>query len=77
MPFSTISALNGPTGFAGQAQVKSEQPTTARATVLALGIVYGDLGTSPLYTLQTIVHIMGDQFTPEVALGSLSLIFGR
>jgi KUP system potassium uptake protein len=42
---------------------------------LALGIVYGDLGTSPLYTLQTIVHIMGDQFTAEAALGSLSLIF--
>ena len=42
--------------------------------MLALGIVFGDLGTSPLYTLQTIVHIMGDQFTAEAALGSLSLI---
>ena len=42
---------------------------------MALGIVYGDLGTSPLYTLQTIMHIMGDQFTPEAALGSLSLVF--
>ena len=37
--------------------------------------MYGDLGTSPLYTLQTIIHLAGDQFTPEVALGSLSLIF--
>lgn len=37
--------------------------------------MYGDLGTSPLYTLRTIVHIMGDQFTPEAALGSLSLVF--
>src|SRR5258705_8955084 len=75
MPFSTISALNGPTGFVGEAQNKFNQPTTVRAALLALGIVYGDLGTSPLYTLQTIVHIMGDQFTPEAALGSLSLIF--
>src|SRR3979490_2018495 len=75
MPFSTASALNGPTGFAGEAQNRFNQPTTVRATLLALGIVYGDLGTSLLYTLQTIVHIMGDQFTPAVALGSLSLIF--
>src|SRR3982075_4571760 len=75
MPSSTISALNGPTGFAGEAQNKFHQPTTVRAALLALGIVYGDLGTSPLYTLQTIVHIMGDRFTPEAALGSLSFIF--
>ena len=75
MPTSTISALNGPTGFVGDAQNKFHQPATVRAALLALGIVYGDLGTSPLYTLQTIVHIMGDQFTVEAALGSLSLIF--
>ena len=41
----------------------------------ALGIVYGDLGTSPLYTLQTVSQAMGGQFTPESALGVLSLIF--
>ena len=28
---------------------------TAAAGLAALGIVYGDLGTSPLYTYQTIV----------------------
>src|SRR5258706_4715368 len=67
MPSSTISALNGPTGFVGEAQNKFDQPTTVRAALLALGIVYGDLGTSPLYTLQTIVHIIGDQFTVEAA----------
>jgi len=41
----------------------------------ALGIVYGDLGTSPLYTLQTVSQAMGGRFTPESALGILSLIF--
>jgi len=41
----------------------------------ALGIVYGDLGTSPLYTLQTVAQAMGGQFTTESALGILSLIF--
>ena len=41
----------------------------------ALGIVYGDLGTSPLYTLQTVVQAIGGHFTPASALGVLSLIF--
>src|SRR6195256_103827 len=75
MATSTVSALNASTDFAGETQNRFAQPTTVSAELLALGIVYGDLGTSPLYTLQTIVHIMGDRFTPEAALGSLSLIF--
>src|SRR5579864_803817 len=41
----------------------------------ALGIVYGDLGTSPLYTLQTVAQAVGGAFTAESALGVLSLIF--
>src|SRR3984885_5575307 len=41
----------------------------------ALGIVYGDLGTSPLYTLQTVAQAVGGRFTQESALGVLSLIF--
>jgi KUP system potassium uptake protein len=41
----------------------------------ALGVVFGDLGTSPLYTLQTVVQAMGGHFTPHAALGVLSLIF--
>jgi len=75
MPKYTASALNAPTNFTEEAQKGFAQPPTVSAGLLALGIVYGDLGTSPLYTLQTIVHIMGDQFTSEAALGSLSLIF--
>ena len=49
--------------------------TTPAAALAALGIVYGDLGTSPLYTLQAIVSATGGHFSPEAALGSLSLIF--
>jgi KUP system potassium uptake protein len=45
------------------------------AALSALGIVYGDLGTSPLYTLQTVVQAAGGHFTAESALGVLSLIF--
>ncbi len=44
------------------------------AALGALGVVYGDLGTSPLYTLQTVVQATGGHFTPESALGILSLI---
>src|SRR6202521_4460050 len=44
------------------------------AAFSALGIVFGDLGTSPLYTLQTVVQATGGQFTPHSALGVLSLI---
>jgi len=44
------------------------------ATLSALGVVFGDLGTSPLYTLQTVVGATGGQFTAHSALGVLSLI---
>ncbi len=47
----------------------------AKSAMLAsLGVVFGDLGTSPLYTLQAIVQAAGGHFTPENALGILSLI---
>jgi KUP system potassium uptake protein len=49
--------------------------TTPAAALAALGIVYGDLGTSPLYTLQAVVGATGGHFSPAAALGSLSLIF--
>jgi hypothetical protein len=44
------------------------------ASFAALGVVFGDLGTSPLYTLQTVVQATGGQFTPQSALGVLSAI---
>jgi len=40
----------------------------------ALGVVYGDIGTSPLYTIKTAVDWSGGAFEPEAALGMLSLI---
>ena len=42
----------------------------------ALGVVFGDIGTSPLYTLKTVLGVNGAQALDRaVALGSLSLIF--
>jgi KUP system potassium uptake protein len=74
MPFSTTSALDHHTEFVGDVRTRVEQSPSLATILLALGIVYGDLGTSPLYTLETIVHLMGNAFTPEAALGSVSLV---
>jgi len=75
MPGHSISALSARTGFTGSAQLPVEQSLGVSRILLAVGIVYGDLGTSPLYTLQAIKQILGHSFSPEAALGSLSLIF--
>jgi KUP system potassium uptake protein len=50
-------------------------PATPLMAVAALGVVFGDLGTSPLYTMQTIVGSLGGLPPAECALGVLSLIF--
>jgi KUP system potassium uptake protein len=39
----------------------------------SLGVVFGDIGTSPLYTLKTVLDLTGGA-TPAAALGVLSLI---
>ena len=51
------------------------RPVTAAAALAALGIVYGDLGTSPLYTVTAIIDSAGGKVSPDIALGILSLIF--
>ena len=48
---------------------------TTAAGLTALGIVYGDLGTSPLYTMQTIMTAVGPSASTATALGVLSLLF--
>jgi KUP system potassium uptake protein len=40
----------------------------------ALGIVFGDIGTSPLYTLKTVLSMTVGGPTPDVVFGVLSLI---
>jgi KUP system potassium uptake protein len=52
----------------------ADRPWTAAAALAALGIVYGDLGTSPLYTFQTILGSVGGHPSAEDALGLLSLV---
>ncbi|HEY2227984.1 MAG TPA: KUP/HAK/KT family potassium transporter [Xanthobacteraceae bacterium] len=40
----------------------------------ALGIVFGDIGTSPLYTLKTVLALTGDNPDAGTTLGALSLV---
>jgi KUP system potassium uptake protein len=51
-------------------------PRLAAVSVAAMGVVYGDIGTSPLYTMKEVFngpHAVA--VTPENLLGILSLIF--
>ena len=48
---------------------------TRAMALSALGVVFGDIGTSPLYTLKTVLGATGAEAAgPAAALGSLSLI---
>jgi KUP system potassium uptake protein len=42
-------------------------------SLIAIGVVFGDLGASPLYTYNAVFH--GRRITETAALGSLSLVF--
>jgi KUP system potassium uptake protein len=44
------------------------------ASVAALGVVFGDIGTSPLYTLKTVLDYTGPHPDATATLGALSLI---
>jgi KUP system potassium uptake protein len=66
-----------------QLDAKTTRPQSARPirsaslgalSLSALGIVFGDIGTSPLYTLKTVLDLAGAAPTPDVVLGVLSLI---
>jgi KUP system potassium uptake protein len=43
-------------------------------SALTLGVVFGDIGTSPLYTIKTALDWSGGHASPETAYGMLSLI---
>ena len=55
----------------------SFEKASAAGFLIALGIVYGDIGTSPLYTMQSLVENQGGLAAVSEAfiLGSISLIF--
>jgi KUP system potassium uptake protein len=59
----------------GNAALAKPRPAAVAAMgVAALGIVFGDIGTSPLYTLKTAFDYLHGDATPERILGILSLV---
>src|SRR5437899_2885021 len=52
----------------------SEQRSLARATIGALGVVYGDIGTSPLYALKEATAAAGGATDAATVLGVLGVI---
>jgi KUP system potassium uptake protein len=46
----------------------------ASVSVAAVGVVFGDIGTSPLYTLKTVLNLAGNKPDSFTVLGSLSLV---
>ena len=51
----------------------AEHGKFAAMTLGALGVVYGDIGTSPLYAMKTVLDTAGNA-GPDVAMGMLSLV---
>jgi KUP system potassium uptake protein len=53
-----------------------QQPRSGMAAMAlaAIGVVFGDIGTSPLYTLKTVLDLTGSNPSPATILGVLSLI---
>ncbi len=48
--------------------------TLGALSIQALGVVFGDIATSPLYTLKTVLDVTGAHPNATAVLGSLSLI---
>jgi len=55
----------------GRPKISGSLPLLSLA---ALGVVFGDIGTSPLYTLKTVLNLAGDHPDAFTVLGSLSLV---
>jgi KUP system potassium uptake protein len=58
-----------------QVSTTSAQRSSIALMVSALGVVFGDIGTSPLYTLNTVFGLTGASPTASDVLGIVSLVF--
>src|ERR1700722_16295881 len=52
----------------------SGAPGLSALAMTAIGVVFGDIGTSPLYTLKTVVELAGGTPDRDMVLGLLSLL---
>ena len=55
---------------------KYRVPFSAMGIVLAIGIVFGDIGTSPLYVMRAVIHTLpdGQLARPEYIMGAVSCV---
>ena len=68
--------LSAPPLPAPQGHGRADRPASLAGVLGVLGIVYGDIGTSPLYALKTTVSIVNErQVAAGEVLGILSLVF--
>lgn len=49
-------------------------PLSVAGILVSLGIIYGDIGTSPLYAIKAIIG--PNVITQELVLGGISAVFG-
>ena len=83
-PLAVVTELVDSEEPGGQSPVGDARPGGGRSgraglglVLGALGVVYGDIGTSPLYSVQTVFAIDGGRVAPDArdVFGVVSLIF--
>ena len=64
-------------GFAPVASTEAKASHFAHPALIvgALGVVFGDIGTSPIYAFRESIRASGDTGDPAVIFGVLSLVF--
>ena len=71
-----VTAAAAPLNGNGNGHGSVEKQAASGLIVGALGVVFGDIGTSPLYTMrESFTHGSGMAPTPEHVLGVLSVLF--
>jgi len=72
-----MEKTTSPGGSAGAAATDPASHVAKNLPIMvlgALGVVYGDIGTSPLYAFREALHATGGEATPAEVMGLLSLI---
>ncbi len=73
---SEVQGASCPPGNGTEPHTDFKKAGTLALAIAALGIVYGDIGTSPLYAIKECFHgLHGIQVTGTNVLGVLSLVF--
>ena len=79
MPDHEVAALTdsgSPIAAVSTPAVASHLPHAMLMLMLgALGVVFGDIGTSPIYAFRESIKAAGDAASQAVVLGTLSLVF--